>query len=205
MDYWRPLNPMAPPQLSEDELDKAFDEIVAAVGAADRDRAIALATVAVGQGLDEEPLVLILAAEGLVFDGRAAEALPLLKKAAELGPEEAEVWRRYGDALSITGAFPAALTALQTSLRLAPDLVPALISAAGAGLRLGQIDLAEGYLRRAEDLAPQLAEPKAGLAAIAALRDKPAEAPVRSWGFGFRVSQGQPSPAAYNPAKPFEK
>ena len=163
--------------MSPETADAAFDEIVAAVTRGSRREAIRLAVAALAEGLDE-PLVLLLAAESLDEQGHAPEALGLLHQAADIAPEEPDLWRRIGGILVRQGKLTEGLAALETALKLHPDFVEALIEAGVASFRLGGLTAAEAYFWRATGLAPGEAEPLAALAAIAARQRKPREARV---------------------------
>ncbi len=152
-----------------DPADAVIDAIVAAESRGNRVEALRLAAAALDQGIDE-PLVLLLAAEGMEQQGRAADALRLIETAAEMAPEAAEIWRRLGGTRIRLGRSADGLAALQTALDIDPDCVPALIDAGSASYGLGRLSVAEGYFRRASALAPDAAEPLAALAAIAARR-----------------------------------
>jgi tetratricopeptide (TPR) repeat protein len=159
------------PDLAEPEL----AEIIAAIGRQDRDDAIKRAVAAFGRGLDH-PLILLLTAEGLEADGRLPEALGLLRKVTVEEPDEAEGWRRFGGALARQGHLAEAMRALEAALAIDPNVYWTLIAAGGLSFRSSDLRAAEGYYRRAANLAPEQAEPLAGLAAIAARRDNPQEA-----------------------------
>jgi hypothetical protein len=72
--------------MSAETADAVFEDIVAAVTRGDRSQALRLAAAALDQGLDE-PLVLLLTAEGLEEQGRAPEAFGLIRRAADIAPE----------------------------------------------------------------------------------------------------------------------
>jgi tetratricopeptide (TPR) repeat protein len=163
---------MPPP---EDEDPKELAEIFGAVGRGDRRRALDLAFSASQRGLDH-PLILVLAAERLAEDGRAREAIALLRAATAAAADEPEGWRRLGDALARQDLLVEARQALETALDLAPDIYPTLVSAGAVCFRTGDLTPAEGFYRRAATLAPDKAEPLAALAAIAARRGDLGEA-----------------------------
>jgi tetratricopeptide (TPR) repeat protein len=163
--------------MSPETGDAIYEDIVAAVGCGDRSLALRLAAEALDHGV-HEPLVLLLAAEDLEGHGRAFDALLLLEQAVDIAPEETEVWRRFGGLLIRQGRVADGLAALKTALKLDPDIVATLIDAGAASFRLAELTAAEGYFRRAAELAPEEAEPLAALAAIAARRQKPGEARV---------------------------
>jgi len=161
--------------MSAETADAVFEDIVAAVTRGDGSQALRLAAAALDQGLDE-PLVLLLTAEGLEEQGRAPEAFDLIRRAADIAPEEPDVWHRLGVALVRQGRLAGGLAAFKTALKLHPDFLAALIDAGIASFRVGGLTAAEGYFRRAAELAPGEAEPLAALAAIAARQQKPREA-----------------------------
>jgi len=153
-----------------DAFPDALDQIFDAVGLGDRRRALDLALTALQQGVDH-PLVLVLAAERLEEDGRAKEAIALLRAATSAEPDEPEGWRRLGDALARQELLSEARQALETALDLAPDIYPTLLSAGAICFRTGDLAAADERYRRAAGLAPSAAEPLAALAAIAARRN----------------------------------
>lgn len=155
--------------LSAEAADKLFDEIAQSFERGDREKAISLAVAALEQGLDE-PLVLLLAAEAREADGRGAEGIELLRKAAEFAPDEAEVWYCLGTMLIRQGREDEGLSNLAIALSLQPDLLPALTNAAAASYRRGQLTDAERYYQRITRLDPDNADALAALAAIAARR-----------------------------------
>ncbi len=156
--------------MSDADLEVEFREIVAAVGRADRPRAIVLATAALDHGIGH-PLVLLLAAEGFEAEGRFAEALDLLDEAVEVAPDAAEAWRRYGALLARQNRLPEGLAALEKALALEPDVYAARLDAGATCFKLADLDGATRHYRRASELAPEQAEPLAALAAIAARRE----------------------------------
>lgn len=161
--------------LSDNEADALFEDIVISFQRGERKKAIALAATALEKGLDE-PLVLLLAAEGLEEEGRYAEGIVLLQKAAEIAPEEAQVWFCLGTMLIRQGRDEDGLADLRTALSLQSDLLPALSNAAAASYRLGQLTEAITYYRRIKILEPNNVDALAALAAIAARRHKSEEA-----------------------------
>lgn len=161
--------------MDPDEADRVFEAIVAAVARGERSRALQMAEAALRYLMDE-PLVLLLAAEGLDMQGRGLEALSLIERASEIVPEQAEVWRRLGGAMVRQGRSADALTAFKRALDIQPDNVATLMDAGEASYRLAALTAAERYFRLAAELAPKEANALAALAAIAARRQKPDEA-----------------------------
>jgi tetratricopeptide (TPR) repeat protein len=162
-------------ELSPEAADALFDDIVAAVGRGERGRAVQLATAALNRGLDE-PLVLLLSAEGHEQQGNIAQALRLLRQATEIAPDEPEPWHRLGNMLLRQGDVTDALAAFEAALRINPDIVGTLISAAAASFRHRELAAARSRFQRAAELAPTMPEPLAGLAAVAVRQGKSAEA-----------------------------
>lgn len=161
--------------MSPETADVEFDAIVAAFTRGDRGEARALAAAALEKGLDE-PLVLLIVAEEAEEQGRTSEALRLLRWATEIAPDEPDGWHRLGGVLIRLGEWADGLAAFETALQLHPDFVVALIDAGSVSFRLGGLTAAEGYFRRAAELAPHAAEPLAALAALAARRNRPQDA-----------------------------
>jgi tetratricopeptide (TPR) repeat protein len=161
--------------METDEADRVFEAIVAAVARGERSRALQMAEAALRYLMDE-PLVLLLAAEALDEQGRGREALSLIKRASEIVPEQAEVWRRLGAAMLRQGRTADALAAFKRALDIEPDNVATLMDAGEASYRLAALTAAELYFQRAAELAPKEANALAALAAIAARRQKTDEA-----------------------------
>ena len=157
--------------LDSDEADRIFDAIVAAVARGERKRALHMAEAALRYFMDE-PLVLLLAAESLDEQDRAPEALSLLTRAAEIAPEQAEVWRRIGALMVRQGRTRDALGAFEKALGIEPDSVVTLLAAGEASYRLGALTSAGDYFRRVAERAPKEASAIAALALIAARRQK---------------------------------
>jgi tetratricopeptide (TPR) repeat protein len=161
--------------MNSDEQDRVFEAIVAAVTRGDRVQAHRLAISGLREFMDE-PLVLLLASEGLDEQGKVQEALTLLERAAQIVPEQAEVWRRLGGAMVRQARLADGLAAFQKALEIQPDIVATLMAAGDASYRLGALTAAEGYFRRTAELAPKEPDALAALATIAARRQKSAEA-----------------------------
>ncbi len=158
-----------------DEADRVFEAIVAAVARGDRSHALRLALAGLREFMDE-PLVLMLAAEGLDEQGKGQEALTLLERAAQIVPEQAEVWRRLGGAMVRQGRLAEGLAAFKRALELQPDDITTLMAAGEASYRLSALTAAEHYFRRTTELAPKEADALAALATIAVRRQKSSEA-----------------------------
>jgi tetratricopeptide (TPR) repeat protein len=161
--------------MNSDEQDRVFEAIVAAVTRGDRGQAHRLAIAGLREFMDE-PLVLLLASEGLDEQGQVQEALTLLERAAQIVPEQAEVWRRLGGAMVRQARLADGLAAFEKALEIQPDIVATLMAAGDASYRLGALTTAEAYFRRTAELAPKEPDALAALATIAARRQKSVEA-----------------------------
>lgn len=194
-----------------EDIDPELTEIVAAIGAQDREGALRLAVKAFEDGL-EHPLVLLLAAEGMEADGRGAEAILLLRRVVADAPGEAEGWRRLGGALAGQSQLAEAMQALEHALDIDPDVYWTLLMAGGVAMGLNDLASAQTHYRQAARVQPDQAQPLAALAVIAGRRGdatsaramaeravaiQPAlradlaaylgGAAAKSWGFGFKV------------------
>mgnify|MGYP003668138160 FL=1 len=161
--------------LSPQAAELLFENIVASFQQGQREEAMRLSVSALEQGLDE-PLVLLLAGESLEQDGRGPEGIALLREAAEIAPEEAEVWFCLGTMRIRQGLEEEGLADLKTALSLQANLLPALTSAAAASYRLGHLTDAQSYYRQIVALDPNSADSLAALAAIAARQRNAGEA-----------------------------
>jgi len=92
----------------------------------------------------------------LVRQGK--DALPALRRAAELLPHDAEAHRNLGAALHDQGQWAAALDSLRQALALEPDDADALVDAADAMRGLGRARDAVPLYQRALMRNPQLPE-----------------------------------------------
>jgi hypothetical protein len=107
-------------------------------------------------------------AERLEGEGSGQQGLGLLKKATTLAPDDAELWRRFGDMLARQGMVADALKAFDAALAIDPHLYLALIAAGATSYQTGDLKVAYGYYRRAADLKPDEAELLSTLALITA-------------------------------------
>lgn len=161
--------------LSPEEAEALFENIVTRFQQGERADAMRLAVSALEQGLDE-PLVLLLAGEALEEQGRGPEGIELLREAAAIAPEEAQVWFCLGTMRIRQGLDEEGLADLKTALSLQSDLLPALSNAAVASYRLGRLTDAGSYYRQIVALDPDSADSLAALAVIAARQRNPGEA-----------------------------
>ena len=151
--------------------DRTFDQIMEAIQAADRDRALSLAVDAC-KGGDRQPLVLMLAAEWLEANGKPQDALRLLQEATTNERDEPELWRRLGQLLTRFGQLPDAVAAFEEALDLDPDNLAVLLPAGEASYRSGMLRKALGFFERADEIQAHQPDTIAAIAAVhAGLRD----------------------------------
>ncbi len=151
-------------------LERDLRAIIEAVGRADREGAIALATAAVRGGL-EHPLALVLAAEGFEVRGEIEQALAILSRVTEMSAGQPEPWRRKGALLARVDRLEEAIQAFESALSADPNSSPALLACAAASYRLGDFEAAAQRYERALALEPDAPEALAGMASIAARSD----------------------------------
>lgn len=96
----------------------------------------------------DDPPALTVKAKVLLAANRAAEAIPLLQRAAQADPDLAEAWSDLTVALAFTGDLEGALQASQQALRLNPDDAKARFTRAGCLLDLGRREEAAAECRR---------------------------------------------------------
>ena len=159
-----------------------FKLITAAIGRADRNQALSLASEALQRG-DDQPLVLMLAAEQLEQQGDTMGALQLLKRAVDREQDEPELWRRYGQLLAQHGRWAEGLEAFDEALDIDPQNRLVVLAAGEASYRAGSLRRALDYYRRADDMLPEQSEVVSAIAAIyAGLQDS-----ARAREFGERA------------------
>ena len=89
--------------------------------------------------------------------GRHAQAIESLSRAAELEPDWADVHNSLGSALIQAGRVPEAVAALERAIELRPEVPPAWYNLCGALFQLGHPEKATNCLLRLETLSPHLA------------------------------------------------
>ena len=114
----------------------------------------------------------------LLAAGRAADALPALRRASALAPNDWSVWDNLGLALQRLADFDAAAAAFANAVRLAPGEARARSNASANAFESGNLDDALSLAQEAIRLAPNLAAAHltAGNALCAAGRIAEAEA-----------------------------
>jgi predicted O-linked N-acetylglucosamine transferase (SPINDLY family) len=106
----------------------------------------------------EYPAALHLLGHVLILQGRTAEAVPVLSRAAVLMPEDADVSFNLAHALQREGRLPAAEQALQSAVASRPKFVAAWLSLAGVMMEADRLDGAEDCFRRTLEIEPGFAE-----------------------------------------------
>ena len=151
------------------ENDPEYAAIADAVRRGQRPLALNLAARALKRGA-KQPLVLVLAAEGLEERGQPLLALDLLRAATQAVPRHRVAWMRLAALLARQRKFEEAARAFEAVLGFDPDFFPALMGAGEMRLLLNDPVTAEGRYRRAAEIAPGAAAPLAVLAIMAAQR-----------------------------------
>jgi tetratricopeptide (TPR) repeat protein len=95
---------------------------------------------------------------GLALTRQGKDALPALRMASCLSPDDAGVHNNLGNALGRLGHFDEAIASYRRALVLSPDFAEAHNNLAHALLDLGQIEEAVASCRRALQLKPRYAE-----------------------------------------------
>ena len=113
----------------------------------------------------------------LVRQGK--NALPALRRAAELMPRDAEAHGNLGSALLAAGQWSEALAVLHRALELRPDDAEALAEAADAAKALGRLDEAIGLYQRALRIDPRRPHVRNNLGNALLARGRCAEAVER--------------------------
>ncbi|HEY2049872.1 MAG TPA: sulfotransferase, partial [Caulobacteraceae bacterium] len=135
--------------------------------------ALVLADRAEAAGL-EHPLILTLAAEASEARGDDEWAASLLQSAVELGPDQAETWRRLATVQGRLGLLEPARAAAERALALAAGGVPYLMVAGAAAFAAGDLEAARAHYQAAA--ASGGAEAIEKLAAVAVRRGETEEA-----------------------------
>ena len=144
---------------------RTFQRLMDAIGQADREQALSLATEAC-KGGDDQPLVLMLAAEKLEEAGELEQAHKLLQRAIDNEANEPELWRRYGQLLVRLGRHTEALRAFEEALDIDPDNSVILQAAGQLCYRSGLLHPARKHYDDANRLQPDNPEILATLASI---------------------------------------
>jgi predicted CXXCH cytochrome family protein len=96
--------------------------------------------------------------------------VPYLERAVRDAPDDADAWEALGWAYSVVGRLDEARSALAAVLRLVPEHEKALSLAAQVAERLGRLDDAIAFRRRAKAVNPWLWEHRSDLALLLARR-----------------------------------
>jgi tetratricopeptide (TPR) repeat protein len=148
--YARPLDPSAPSSasLSPRELGGLVALIDQGRLTEAEERALVLLKTHPATGIVWKVLSVVLVRGG-------KNALPALRRAAELLPGDAEAQGNLGSALLAAGQWSEALATLHRTLALRPDDAEALAEAADAAAALGRQEEAIGLYQRALRIDPQ--------------------------------------------------
>jgi len=87
---------------------------------------------------------------GAIADGRYADAMCLLQKAAQVSPDDGDVWLNLGRAKLAQGEWLAARPDLERAAKLRPDHGPTQATLGWCLAKLGHHDLAQAALAKAE-------------------------------------------------------
>jgi tetratricopeptide (TPR) repeat protein len=102
----------------------------------------------ISRAIRQDPRVEYLSSLGITLQkqGRLEEALKVFEKAIQLGPDNAEVWRRMGDLLVQQERHDQALVSFEHALKLNPNHAPTLRGRAQTLFKLKRMEesLAEG-------------------------------------------------------------
>jgi tetratricopeptide (TPR) repeat protein len=109
--------------------------------------------------LDRQPNVGFLwKIYGVALMRQAKDALPVLQRATQLLPDDAETYYYLGSALQDRGDLAGAMASYNRALELRPDYCGAMVNLANALRACGRLDDAVAVYRRALRLQPELAE-----------------------------------------------
>lgn len=107
-----------------------------------------LATQALSDAPDDVELLMLAGRAGLE---EGADAIPHLRRASELAPDDAQAWRYLGEALAADGLTDEADAAFRKAVELDPDNSAALSHLGHTSLVVGRQDEGVAYLARAAD------------------------------------------------------
>jgi tetratricopeptide (TPR) repeat protein len=158
-------------QRNPDE-DRRRVEDIRAVAATDLPRAIEMAKQSLLSGL-EHPLLLNLMAAQCEEEGRFADALGLLDRAAALDPLDVYTWNAVGLCLIAQDRKRDAAGAFDHALSIDPDFPQANYNLANALESMADMEGAKRHYEHAVRVAPDYADAIAGLASLAVRAGQP--------------------------------
>jgi Flp pilus assembly protein TadD len=132
-------------------VDDARDRARGFWDAGDFDASLNAAVEGLGSTPDDVDLLVLAGRAGVELD--AEEAVGYLRRATELGPENASAWHHLGEALAAEGAMEEAEAAFRRAVELDPDDQLAMTHLGHTALAAGRRDEGVGYLARAADIA----------------------------------------------------
>jgi tetratricopeptide (TPR) repeat protein len=132
-------------------VDDARDRARGFWDAGDFDASLNAAVEGLGSTPDDVDLLVLAGRAGVELD--AEEAVGYLRRATELGPENASAWHHLGEALAAEGAMEEAEAAFRRAVELDPDDQLDMTHLGHTALAAGRRDEGVGYLARAADIA----------------------------------------------------
>lgn len=139
----------------------------------------------------DHPLILSNHAAMLRKAGRAAAALPLAQRAAEVAPTSAKSWIDLGNTALAVGDAQRAQIAARQALQLQPDAIAALQISGHAARELEDLETAEAAFAKIVELKPAHRQGWIGLGMIRRRAGRP-EAAVESLERAIRESGSSP-------------
>ena len=112
----------------------------------------------------------------LVAEGRFGEAVPLLKRAAEINPDNEEIHYHLAFSLSRLNRPEEAITHYKRTLEIFPEYAEARINLGNLYMSRGSFHEAEGAFRAALEVAPELASVHNNLGTLLSRQGRAAEA-----------------------------
>ncbi len=112
----------------------------------------------------------------LVAEGRFGEAVPLLKRAAEINPDDEEIHYHLAFSLSRLNRPEEAITHYERTLEIFPEYAEARINLGNLYMNRGSFQEAEEAFRAALEVAPELASVHNNLGTLLSRQGRAAEA-----------------------------
>ncbi|MBV9991841.1 MAG: sulfotransferase [Alphaproteobacteria bacterium] len=150
-------------------LSETLPHVTAALEARDVALATDLAMAALAKG-DEHPLLLNLRAFRFENEGRDAEALADLRRAATLAPNDPHIQNALGLSSYRNGQPGEALKAFEAAIALDPNFSQAVFNSGWVLEDIGELAAAEACFTRAHRMTPNAAAPLSRLAGVAVRR-----------------------------------
>lgn len=171
--------PGEPAAVTRDELERlqALGYVGTGGGSIDRDQSAAAARI----DPKTEIRTLERYREGVRLAGerRFDEASAVLREVLDRRPEMVDVWTQLGHTELRAGRYADGIAALEKAVALAPSATATILSVAGAQVRVGDLDRAEGHARAVLDREPAGAHEVLARVALARGRGQEALAEAR--------------------------